>query len=240
MLSFLREQGREDLSANQQVTADRRADHKDSDNKQGQEYLTVAASNKSARKSTTLVAVLFAIGLVCLGFMIRKSAPKTAAAATTSEETKIETAIARLTGVSSEMFNRMDQIVKKFYEFSDVFQVQVNELVKNPFALEMFLSSLETEVDTPEKDVTVDAEMILQQQLRKQAKDLSLLSIMQSDRGNCCMINDTILYEGDSIRCFKVVEIDDSCVKLKWNPEPNSQPLAAPSQGLEIVLKLSE
>ena len=168
MLSFLREQGREDLSSNQPVAAGRRADHKDSDNKQGQEYFTVAAGNKSARRSTTLVAVLFAVGLVCLGFMIKKSAPKTAAAATTSEETKIETAIARLTGVSSEMFNRMDQIVKKFYEFSDVFQVQVSELVKNPFALEMFLSSLKTKVDTPKKDVSVDPEMIIQQQLLKQ------------------------------------------------------------------------
>ncbi len=240
MLSFLREQGREDLSANQPGAADSRADHKASENAQGKEYFTVAARNKSARKSTTLVAILFAIGLVCLGFMIKKSAPQTAAAAPTSEETKIETAIARLTGASSEMFSRMDQIVKKFYEFSDVFQVQVNELVKNPFALEMFLGSLKTEVDAPQKDVSVDAEMILQQQLRKQAKDLSLLSIMQSDRGTCCMINDTILYEGDSIRCFKVAEIGDSFVKLKWNPEPNSQPLAAQSKGLEIVLKLSE
>jgi hypothetical protein len=172
--------------------------------------------------------------------MIKKSSPKTAAAAATSEETKIETAIARLTGVSSEMFGRMDQIVKKFYEFSDVFQVQVSELVKNPFALEIFLAGLKTEVDTPEKDATVDAEIILQQQLRKQAKDLTLLSIMQSERGSCCMINDTILYEGDSIKCFKVAEIGASLVKLKWNPEPNSQPLAVQSQGLEIVLKLSE
>jgi len=240
MLSFLREQGREDLSAHQPVAADRQADHKDSDNTRGQEYFTVAARNKSARKSTILVAVLFCIGLVCLGFMIRKSAPQTAAAAPTSEETKIETAIARLTGASSEMFSRMDQIVKKFYEFSDVFQVQVNELVKNPFALEMFLSSLKTEIDTSKKHAAVDAEMILQQQLRKQAKDLTLLSIMQSDRGDCCMINDTILHRGDSIRCFKVAEIGDSFVKLKWNPEHNSPPLPTQSQGLEIVLKLSE
>lgn len=240
MLSFLREQGREDLSAHQPVAADRRADPQASENAQDQEYFAVAARNKSARKSTTVVAILFGIGLLCLGFMIKKSAPKTAAAAPAAEETKIETAIARLTGASSEMFSGMDQIVKKFYEFSDVFQVQVNELVKNPFALEMFLSSLKTKVDAPQKDVSLDPEMIMQQQLRKQAKDLTLLSVMQSERGNCCMINDTILYRGDSIRCFEVAEIGDSFVKLKWNPEPDSQPLATQSKDLEIVLKLSE
>ena len=240
MLSFLRDQGPEDLSASQPVAAGRRAKPKVSENTQGQEYLTVAARNKSARKSTTLVAILFGIGLLCLGFMIKKSTPKTAAAAPAAEETKIEVAIARLTGASSEMFNRMDQIVKKFYEFSDVFQVQVNELVKNPFALETFLSSLMTKVDAPKQETSVDAEMIMQQQLRKQAKDLNLLSIMQSDRGNCCMINDTILYEGDLIRCFKVAQIGDSFVTLKWNPEHDSQPLGTQSKDLEIVLKLSE
>jgi hypothetical protein len=240
MLSFLRDQGAEDLSANQPAAAGRRAKTKVAEDTQSQEYLTVAARNKSARRSTTLVAILFGIGLLCLGFMIKKSAPKTAAAAPVAEETKIEVAIARLTGASSEMFNRMDQIVKKFYEFSDVFQVQVSELVKNPFALETFLSSLMTKVDAPKQEPSVDAEMVMQQQLRKQAKDLALLSIMQSDGGNCCMINDTILYEGDLIRCFKVAQIGDSFVTLKWNPELDSQPLGAQSKDLEIVLKLSE
>jgi len=41
------------------------------------------------------------------------------------------------------------------------------------------------------------------------------------------MIDDRILYEGDSIRAFKVCQIGDSSVKLE-------------SEGMEIVLKLSE
>ncbi|MHC4722572.1 MAG: hypothetical protein ACYS6I_07670, partial [Planctomycetota bacterium] len=59
------------------------------------------------------------------------------------------------------------------------------------------------------------------------AQDMQLLSIIQSDQGNCCMIDDRILYEGDSIRGFKVREIGDTAVKLQ-------------SQESEIVLKLSE
>ena len=40
----------------------------------------------------------------------------------------------------------MDEIVKKFYEFSDVVQVKVGELAKNPFEVEGFTKDLKTGV----------------------------------------------------------------------------------------------
>ena len=193
----------------------------------GQEYLTVAVHSKSVRKTTLLLAVLFGIGLLCLWFMIKKSAPSTAAAVVGVEETQFEKAIAQLIGVKSEMFSRMDDIVKKFYEFSDVQQVKVGELVKNPFKLEIFLGNIKK--NTAQKDNDFDVELLRQQQLKEQAKEMQLLSIMQSnvDKGSCCMIDDKILYKGDKIRGFEVRQISDSFVKLE-------------SEGLEIVLKLSE
>ncbi|MHC4604467.1 MAG: hypothetical protein ACYS6W_14175, partial [Planctomycetota bacterium] len=160
-------------------------------------------------------------------FMIKKSTPPTAAASDGTEETQIEKAIARLTGVRSEMFNRMDEIVQKFDEFSDVKQVQTNELAKNPFELETFLDNAEQNSDTGEWTYDTEAERMRQQRLRQQAKNLLLLSIMISDQGNRCMINDRILYEGDSIKGFKVCQIGDSFVKLE-------------SEGVEITKKLSE
>lgn len=242
MLSFLREQGAEDLPTQKPVDAAGRTIPEMPADAQSQQYLTVAAQDKNVRKSTMLVAVLFGIGLLCLWFMIKKSKPQAASAAPPgTEETQIEVAITRLTGVSSEMLGRLDQIVNKFYEFSDVLQVQVNELVKNPFELEMFLSNLREKIDTQGQDIDVDAEIIRQQQLRQQqARGMQLLSIMQSDEGNCCMIDDRILHEGDSIRGFKVTQISDSFVTLEWNPENDSGYLQTQSQGLKIVLKLSE
>ena len=245
MLSFLREQGAEKLSAQKPDVA---AGQTDSDAQaQGscQEYLTVAAQNKNVRKSTMLVAVLFGIGLLCLWFMIKKSAPQAASASTDdSQETQIEVAIARLTGVSSEMFSRMDQIVNKFYEFSDVLQVKVNELVKNPFELEIILSNLREKVDIQKNDVDIDAEIIRQQKIRQKAKELQLLTICQSDQGNCCMIDDKILYEEDSIKGFRITQIGDNFVKIEWwEPKDESAPSetsATGGQGLEIELKLSE
>ena len=209
-----------------------------------QEYLTVSAKGKNARKSTMLLVGLFILGLLCLWFMIKKSSPKTASATTpNAEETQIEMAITRLTGVSSEMFNRMDEIVNKFYEFSDVLQVRLNELVKNPFKYDVFLGDLKKASDIENKDY----EMLRQQ--------LQLFSIMQSEQGNCCMIDDKILYEGDSIRGFRVRQISNNFVKLEWEQDPilqqphlenkSQNEAQSKSEGLEkdktqIILKLSE
>jgi hypothetical protein len=193
-----------------------------------QEYLTVAARDKkNVRRSTILLGGLFILGLLCLWFMIKKSSPQTATAClgqVSTEDAQIEMAIAQLIGVRSEMFNRMGEIVKKFYEFSDVQQVKVDELVKNPFKHEILLGSLKEKSDTEKGNFGINAR---QEQLRQQTKDMQLLSIVATDTGKCCVIDDRRLYEGDSIRGFNVRQIGDSTVLLE-------------SDGVEIILKLSE
>lgn len=202
-----------------------------------QEFLTVAARGKRARKSTMLLAVLFVIGLVCLGFMIKKTAPQAASAATSqTEEAKVESALARLTGIKSEVFGKMDEVVKKFYDFSGVMQVQVGELAKNPFTLELFPADAKQEPLVVQIDET-DIATIWRQQMRQKTKDMKLLSIMSSDQGKSCMVGSKILREGDSIQDFTVREIGDNFVKLEWNGERGA---GTPPDGMEIVLRLSE
>jgi len=241
MLSFLREQSLGDLPEQESAAAAGGAPDNGSEKSKEQQYLTVATHGRRTRKSTMLLAILFIIGLLCLWFMIKKSTPQTASAAVVNtEEMQIETAIARLTGVKSEIFGRMDEIVKKFYEFSEVLQVQVNELAKNPFELGVFLANLKRKPDAEEKAPEIDLEMIRQQQIRQSSKQMQLVSIMQSEQGTCCMIGNKILYEGDSIRDFKVRQIGDNFVRLGWNPKGDEEHLGAKSDGVEIVLKLSE
>jgi preprotein translocase subunit SecG len=241
MLSFLREQGNGDLPAQKPDTAAESAPVDGTEKPQEQEYLTVAAPGKRTRKSTILLAILFIIGLLCLGYMIKKSTPQAASAASgVTEETQLEGAIARLTGVKSEMFSSMDEIVRKFYEFSDVLQIKVGELVKNPFKLELFSTNVKEEPRIEIKVPEVDTEMVQQQQIRQKAKEMRLLSIMQSDQGKCCMIGDKILYEGDYIRDFKVRQIGDSFVKLEWNTNRNNGSSETQSEPVEIMLNLSE
>lgn len=225
MLSFLRDPNIGELPADE---AARNSQENNNAKNKDHEYFTVASHGKAARKSTTILAVLFIIGLVCLWFMIKKSAPEAASASeAVPEETQIETAIARLTGIKSEMFTSMDEIVSKFYEFSDVLQVKVEELRKNPFQFETFLSNLKNKTPVVEKPIEIDPEAIWERQIRQKAKEMHLDSIMQSDMGKCCMINNKILYAGNSIDDFKVLQIEDDQVKLE-------------SGGVEVVLTLTK
>jgi len=204
-----------------------------------QEYLTVAANSQNLRRSTALVAVLVGIGLVCLLLMIRKSQPQAASAGEVQgDQTKIEAAISRLTGVRSEMADRMDEIVRKFYEFSDVVQVKVDELVKNPFEVEGFAKDLNTAATG--NDPQVQAELIRRQRLQQQASTLKLLSIMRSDQGDCCMINDQILRAGEVIEGFRIARIGGNAVELLWLPEGATGADVSSTDEMKIVLKLSE
>jgi len=206
-----------------------------------QEYLTVAANSKNVRRSTILVAILVAIGLVCLMFMIRKSQPQAASAKQAkTDETKIDAAINRLTGVRSEMAGRMDAIIKKFYEFSDVFQVQVSELSKNPFEVEgLAMRGLKGQTVVSE-DPQAQAELLRKEKMQEQAGTLKLLSIMRSDNGNSCMINDQILQQGQSLEGFTVLQIGNNFVELAWSDGTAPDNTASETKDWTITLKLSE
>jgi len=73
----------------------------------------------------------------------------------------------------------------------------------------------------------MDARALWQQQLRQNSKGMQLWSIMQTQQGYRCMIDDEVLSEGDSINGFKVSQIGDNFVKLE-------------SDSVQIELKLSE
>jgi preprotein translocase subunit SecG len=239
MLSFLHEQGSKDLPL--QGASDNHQQEPVATNKgQSQEFFSAPTQTRNARRSTMLVVVLFSIGLLILLFMIRKSKPQTASALPAcSEDAQIELAISKLTGGSTEMIGRMDQILKKFYEFSNVLQVKVNELVKNPFELEMFLSDLRQQNDVQGQSPDIDLKIIHQQRLIQKAKEMQLLSIIRSDQGSCCMIDGNIFYEGDVIKDFKIIKISNVFVILEWVGEQDGDSSEAGSEGLKVILKLS-
>lgn len=239
MLSFMRESGAGNPS-DHSSTGTSPQGAPSAAGPEAQEYLTVAASSKNVRRSTVLVAILVGIGLICLLFMIRKSQPQAASAKqSASDETKIEAAIGRLTGVRSEMASRMDEIIRKFYEFSDVFQVRVGELVKDPFEVEGATKGIAAN-PVLAGDPQLQAALMLRQKMQQQAGTLRLLSIMRSDKGNSCMINDQIVSLGDIIEGFTITQIASNSVELVWADKGASDPNASETEDLKITLKLSE
>ncbi len=240
MLSFMREQEAGDPSANQNKNGGQ-CQSKGSDDAGSLEYLTVATTSKTLRKSTILVAVLVSVGLVCLWFMIRKTQPQAAAAKQADEEqTKMEAAIGRLTGFSSEMMSKADQILKEFYEFSGVPQVNMNDLAKNPFEVEAFAKDIKVDV-VPQADSAEEAALLKQQRVRQRAGSLSLLSVMRSGQSSSCMINDMLLRQGDTIEGFVITRIGGDSVELTWRGDGNpAGGNSAETEELTIVLKLSQ
>jgi preprotein translocase subunit SecG len=182
-----------------------------------QEYLTVADKKGQLRQSTYLLAVLFIIGIFCLFFMIKKSTPSAASAQNPSgeksQQTRIEAAIAKITGIHSQVFDSLGKIVKKFYEFADFEQINVSELSKNPFRQQNIIQNI--------RDDNERVESVINQ------GELELLTIMSDEKGICCMINDKLLRKGDMINGLTVEEITESSVSLT-NDETR------------IVLRLSE
>jgi len=215
MLSFWRDQGPQDI-LQQNLPDAPPGQNQTSGQAQDQQFMTVATRDKKVRKTTMLLAVFFGLGLICLWL-----------ASTTTEESRIEMAMTRLFGARSEMFCRMDEIINKFYEFSDVQQVLTNELVKNPFELRVLLARIKKGLEqTPPQ---YDPELMRRHELMQQAEAMRLLSIIKSDRGNGCMIDvaGKILREGDAIKDFKIHQIGDDFVKLM-------------AGDLEVILKLLE
>jgi len=237
MLSFMREQGGEGVPGEQGARPSSQPSGAPG-KEENQEFLTVAVTSRNLRRSTIVVAVLVAVGLAGLGYMIRKSQPQSAyGKAAKEDESNIETAISRLTGVSSEMVNRMDEIVDKFYEFSDVSQVEVGELVKNPFEVAAYMGAIKDEISSTQDDAA-RAALIRRQRLKERAKDLKLLSVMRSDDGNACMINDRILRQGDTIEGLVITKIGANSVLLTL--ETTGSVSAAQTEDMTIMLKLAE
>jgi len=244
MLSFLREQNSEDSSAQKPLadtvetsgrddgkavasegTADSNEQPQNSEGTedsneqpQNEEYLTVTARKQQVFKGTILLAILFGTGLVCLFLMIKSSSPQSASASLgtmTPEEAEIEAAIVQFTDAKSEMFGKTDQMIQQLNKFSDIPQVKTGELVKNPFRMERYWGNQEEILKSFESDTN------------RGVAELQLLSIMKSNNSNCCMIDDKILYEGDSINGFEVRTISNNSVKLCKGDK-------------EVILKLAE
>ena len=200
-------------------------------------FLTVSGREHSVRKSTTFVTALFIVASVGLVVMAKKSHVQSAGAApAVDSQTQIEMAICRVTGVSSEMTGQMDEIVQKFYEFSDVYQVEVDELTKNPFQLVAMPAGLSHEDSSKEEEEQVN---MLVQQFEQEKKGLSLVCIMESDSGECCMINDVLLKPGERVDNFVVEQIEKERVQLQWQPQGEIS-AELPSSASRVILALKE
>jgi len=214
MLSYIRESQTE---ASGQENPDDQAPRGAEESASDDAFLTVSGRDQTVRKSTAFLTALFIVASIGLLLMAKKShVQSTGATPAQDSQAQIEMAINRVTGVSSEMTLRMDEIVQKFSEFSDVSQVKVDDLNKNPFQLVIVPTDVEAKDEVAPQDEQVAS---LLRRFNAEKETLSLVSIIQSESSNCCMINGVLLKAGQPVDGFVVEDIQADYVQLVWRPD---------------------
>lgn len=187
------------------------------------DYLTVSGHGKKLRQSTMALVLMFAIGAGGVWFMIKKTSPATANAAPAQDSSQLEAALAQINTVQAEIDSEMNSVVNRFDQIHNVEQISVDELKKNPFELETGAVPDENVAEALEKNKQKD----LEAKARQKAGQLELWSITSTPKGNCCMINNKLLYVDDVISDLTIKAINKKSVMLDYN-------------GISIELKMSE
>jgi len=183
------------------------------------DYLTVAGHGRKLRQSTMVLCVLFAVGAGAVWFMIKKAAPVTASAAGVDNQLQIEAALAQVEKMKREMDTEMNTVVGRFYQFSDVRQISVDELKKNPFRREVDAKGAAAVTPTGEAIAAQQRQKLLAE-AQQQTGQLELWSITSTPRGMCCMIGEKVLYEGDAFDGMTVESIYPKRVVLNYKGVP--------------------
>jgi hypothetical protein len=211
MLDFLKEQDNTSSSAPAKQKGQKSKSASVKKDASDSSFLSVDNQKKSLHKSSMLLVAVVCIGFVALFLMIKKGAPQAAIARTVdAEQAQMDALLSKLGGVRSEMSSKMDKILKRFYEYSNTKQIPVDRLGKNPFRMTGVWAGLG---ESSHKDLQnlVGGNV---------GYSLQLFSIIRADGNNGksrCIIDDRILYVGDTIRDMKVTEIADNYVKLESN-----------------------
>lgn len=179
-----------------------------------QEYLTVSGQKQKIRQSTMILVVLFAIAALGVWFMVKKATPATVNAAPSQDQVQLEAALAQLSTMQNEVDTQMNSVAGRFYQFHNVDQVGVDELKKNPFKREMDYSPASGSSNQSQQlaQIRQEAEVI--------SMGLELWSITATPKGACCMIDDKVLYEGDTYKGMTVKSITDKTVTLEYKGIP--------------------
>ena len=180
-----------------------------------EDYLTVSGQSQKVRRSTMILAVLFAVGALGIWLMVKKTTPAAANAETSENQVQLETTLAQLDSMQTEI----DSVAGRFFHFNNVDQVGVEELKKNPFIRgEMdYISSSSGTGTQQHEQARQEAQVI--------AMGLELWSITATPKGMCCMIDDKVLYQGNAYRNMTVKSITEETVTLEY-------------KGIDVELKM--
>jgi hypothetical protein len=176
------------------------ADAGDQNEAPSQDFLVPSSSGKKVKYSTIILGVVFLVGAASLFLMIKKIGPSDAQAGPSQEDLKIESAIQKLSGSKAAITSKMNAIVDRISRLTDLDQVSVEDLKRNPFVLDNSHGGVDVS-DFIDKQRTGDG-------------GLSLWSIMDSGDQMRCIINGRAYNVGDQVGDYSVKSITEKSVEL--------------------------
>ncbi len=207
MLSYLRDANQTPASAQMQNGDEQTPEQAGS--AQDRDYLKPASHAKNAKQGTIILAILFLAGGAAVWWMITKSGLSSAQGASEEETTQIDQALAQLISFQKQMNSQMDTVSGRFTQASELGQITVADLKKNPFRQEWTL-------DQPTEDLSAAQSLMKKEEMQRKAAQLQLWSITNRPENPCCMIQDKVLYVGDTMAGFTVQEIHPNRVVLVY------------------------
>jgi hypothetical protein len=177
--------------------------------KASQEFLRPAVRTQTVRQGTLLLAGLFLVGGAGVWWMVKKSGLTEAQGSTAAETSQIDQVLSQLSSFQKDMNSQMSSVSSRFSQVSELGQITVADLKKNPFRQEWTAPS-------GGEDLSFSRTLLLKEEMRRKAAGLKLWSITARADRSCCMIGDKVLYVGDEISGFVVKEIHPNRVVLGW------------------------
>jgi hypothetical protein len=175
----------------------------------GQEYLKPAEYAKSVKKGTLIIAFIFLAGGAGIWLMIKKVGPSAAAAAQSENVQKIDEVLSQFSTFRTQVSSEMDKVAMRLNQSSQIGQVGVDELKKNPFRQQLSL-------DNSPQDASAVQLQQRKEEMRRRGMAFQLWSITENTENPCCMINDKVLFVGDMISGFTVKKIAAGEVFLEY------------------------
>lgn len=180
-----------------------------------QTYLTVSGQGKKVKQGTMVLGILFAVGALALWLMAQKTSPASADAAPSQDQAQLDAALAQLDSMQNEINTKMNSVAGRFSQFSSVEQVSVDELKKNPFMLETNYT-----IDHDNQVSLTQQQELARQEAQVMTMSMELWSITTTPKGICCMIDDKVLYVGDTYKHMTVKSIEGDMVTLDYKGVP--------------------
>jgi hypothetical protein len=169
-------------------------------------------------RNNLVLAGLFLGGIAVIAVLHFKAGPQTAAAASTANDTQMDTLLASLTQVKNDCRSAASSsVIHQFYFEAKQRQVPPEQLTGNPFRMVLPQAPpAPAELQGPPQAAAPDPEVLALAEALDNIRDLTLQSVLTGSSGATAIVSNEVLTVGQNVRGWTVVEIAPKQVVLQW------------------------